>query len=246
MKVSYKDLIISPKDTRTVAISGCTDRIKPKYFDGDIASLEYPNLNVSIGQIFPVGKRKYKVNSIARRLVGSKIVYELSTGPITKSTLFVFPMLGGDKSLYMYDSLFVNCFISTSKYKNCVSLLYRFSGDTAFLKFESTLSTFDGFIESSDPSPEYVLFTFSVPSKYLKDYTHFVNGKYSKFSSAYKKQILDFHEFNKNGELAQILYKTNERKLRLEEQLGVKLPFTAELYSIIDAEEETFDPDDYI
>ena len=246
MKVSYKDLIISPKDSRTVTFSGATDAITPHYFDGEIVSLDTKTFSVSIGQVFPVGKRKYKISSISRKLIGSKLIYELSTGPLTKSTMFVLPMFKGDKSLYMYDSLFVNCFIRTVKHKKCIALLYRFSGATTFLKFEDALSKFDGFIESSDPSPEYVLFTFEVPKEYATDYDHFVNSRYSKMSPTYKSKILSFHEFSQNGDLAQILYKTNERKLRLEHQLDVKLPEGAELYSAVNLDEETFDSNDYI
>jgi len=245
MKVSYKDLIISPKDSRTLTFSGSTDTIIPRYFNEEIVSLKTKNFEVSVGQVFPVGKQKYKVNTIVRKLVGSKIIYDLSTGPLTAATMFIFPMFKGDKHLYMYDSLFVNCFIGTPKHKKCIALLYRFSGDATFLKFEQALSKFEGFIEASDPSHGYVMFTFKVPEEHLADYNHFVNGKYSKMDPRYKNKILSFHEFGQHGELAQILYKTNERKLRLEKQLGVKLSDDAELHSIIDIDKETFDPSDY-
>jgi len=246
MIVSYKDLIISPKDSRIVSFSGATDAIVPHYFGGEIVSLDTKTFSVAIGQVFPVGKRKYKISRITRKVIGSKLIYELSTGALTKSTMFILPMFKGDKSLYMYDSLFVNCFIRTSKHKRCIALLYRFSGDTTFLKFEAALAKFEGFIESYDPSPEYVLFTFEVPKEHAADYEHFVNSNYSKMSPTYKDKILDFHEFRQDGELAQILYKTNERKLRLEQQLDVKLPRGAELYDSVLIEEETFDANDYI
>ena len=118
--------------------------------------------------------------------------------------------------------------------------------DTTFLKFEAALAKFGGFIDSYDPSPEYVLFTFEVPSQYKHDYTRFCRGEYSKFSPEYKEKILEFHEFSRGGELDQIMHKSKERRERLEAHLGTKLPLDAELYSVLDVESETFNPNDYI
>lgn len=246
MKVSYKDLIISPKDTRTVVVSGATQNAKIGYFNKDIASVEFKNLNVSIGQILLVNRQKYKINSIIKTNSGSNDVYELSTGPLTKSSSFIFPMLKGSKELYMYDSLFVNCFISTPKHKDCIALLYRFSGNSEFLQFESKLATFEGFITSSDPSPEYVLFIFKVPKENLEDYTHFRKGAYSKMSDKYKSDILNFHSMSHRSEIGTILYKDPKRRAQMEELLNVKLPLDAELFSIPTLDIETFDATVYI
>ena len=246
MKVKHKDLITSIKDSRTFVISGATDTITPHYFNGEIVSLKTENYNIVIGQKFAVGRRNYKINIITKKIVNSTITYELSSGKLTKSSLFIFPMLDGNRNLYMFDSLFVNCFIGTEEYKNHIVLLYRFSGDSTFLKFEEALLKFRGFVKTYDPSPEYVIFIFKIPSTQEKNYNCIINGKYSKVDILYKNKILEFHNFTTEGDLAQILFKSKNRKKRLEQQLEIELPKHAELHSIMDLEAETFNPDIYI
>tara|TARA_R110002051_G_scaffold322049_1_gene411471 strand:- start:61 stop:501 length:441 start_codon:yes stop_codon:yes gene_type:complete len=146
----------------------------------------------------------------------------------------------------MYDSLFVNCFIGTEKHKNKIVLLYRFSGDALFLKFEKALKQFRGFIDCYDPSPYFVSFVFKVPEQHKEDYVHFLNGRYSELSHDYKDKLLDFHDFDIDGELAQILYKAPKRRLRLENTLDINLNDNSELYSILNEKDETFDPKVYI
>ena len=82
-------------------------------------------------------KKPFKVNDIVRATVDNTISYVFSTARLTKSSLFLLPMLGGTRRLFMFDKLFVNAFIAAEQYTNCIALLYRFSGDTIFLKFEN-------------------------------------------------------------------------------------------------------------
>ena len=51
---------------------------------------------------------------------------------------------------------------------------------------------------------------------------------------------------NIDGQIGQILFKSEKRKLRLETKLGCQLDDDAELYSIIDPKFETFNPNYYI
>jgi len=246
MKVKHKNLITSIKNPRTFVISGNTDKIKPIIILGEIISLVTDTFSIDIGQIFPVKKRNYKVNSIQSKVVGSTITYEVSSAALNKSSLFVFPMLGGERRLFMFEELFINCFIGTEKHKDHIVLLYRFCGDSTFLKFEQALSQFSTFVESYDPSPEYVVFVFRIPENHIQNFKKFKEGKYSELDIIYKTKILEFHNFNLQGDLAQILFKSENRRLRLEEQLNVKLPVAAELHSIINLEEEIFNPYVYI
>tara|TARA_R110002074_G_scaffold159384_2_gene316706 strand:+ start:802 stop:1542 length:741 start_codon:yes stop_codon:yes gene_type:complete len=246
MKVKHKELITSIKDSRTFIISGATDTITPHYFNGEVVSLKTKDYNIVLGQKFAVGRRNYKINIITKKMVNSAITYELSSDKLTKSSLFILPMLNGNRRLYMFDSLFINCFIGTKEYKNHIVLLYRFSGESTFLKFEEALSQFAGFVKTYDPSPEYVVFVFKIPSTQEKNYNYIINGKYSKIDILYKNKILEFHNFTPEGDLAQILFRSKNRKKRLEEQLGIELPNSAELHSVMDLEAETFNPDIYI
>jgi len=246
MKVKHKQLVISPKNPRSFLISGATDTIKPITIKGKIVSLVTENYSIDVGESFPVGRRMYKVNIIKEQLVNSVKTYEVSTASMTKSSMFVFPMLGGSRRLYLFNELFVNCFIGDQKHKDCIVLLYRFSGNSTFLKFEQALSQFSTFVETYDPSPEFVAFVFKIPTQHEKDFYNFKTGKYSELGGEYKSKLLDFHGFDVHGDLAQIIYRSERRRLRLQQQLGVELPLNAELHSIIDLEDEIFNPDIYI
>ena len=90
------------------------------------------------------------------------------------------------------------------------------------------------------------LFVFRIPKDPIQNFKKFKEGKYSELDITYKTKILEFHNFNLQGDLAQILFKSENRRLRLEEQLNVKLPVAAELHSIINLEEEIFNPYVYI
>ena len=246
MKVKHKQLIFTPRSPRSFTVSGATSTIKPIVKNGEIVSLVSKDWSIHLGMNVPIKRRKYKVNIIKERLVGNTRVYDVSSSILTKSSIFVFPMLGADKTLYMFDQLFVNCFIGDDKHKDSIVLLYRFSGDSTFLKFEEALKKFSTFVESYDPSPEYVVFVFRVPQQHQKDFNKFKLGKYSELSGEYKSQLLDFHKFNVHGELASILYRTESKRLRMQQQLNVKIPVNAELHSIIDINQETFNKNDYI
>ena len=93
---------------------------------------------------------------------------------------------------------------------------------------------------------KYVIFIFKVPTTQRKNYNHIINGEYSKVDVLYKNKILEFHNFTTEGDLEQILFRSKNRRQRLEKQLGVKLPEFAELHSIMDLEDETFNSDTYI
>lgn len=246
MKVQSKKASLIPKNSRTFCITPGYEATTPIYIDGSIMVLDTGEYTITCGDTVTVQRKPYKVNKIEKMVIGKRIVYHLSVADLNKSTMFIFPMLGGHRNLFLFDTLFVNCFIGADKYENNIILLYRFSGTGAFLKFEQELKKSEGYIDCFDPSPYFVAFVFEIPEIYKDDYVCFLNGEYSKFNSAYKNNILDFHGFDINGELAQILYKAEKRRTKLQETLGIKLEPDAELYSIMDEEEEIFKAEIYI
>ena len=155
-------------------------------------------------------------------------------------------MLGGERRLFFYDNLLINCFIGLPNHEGCIALLYRWSGDPLFLKFENALKQFRNYLDSYDVSETLIMFIFDVPIKHIKNYKYFITGKYSKFSSNYKTKILKFHGLDINSQLAQIIHKNEKRKKRLENTLNVTLDSNAELYSILDEKQEIFDPNYYL
>lgn len=244
MGIKCKQYLFVQKDARSFIITGNIEDIDPIKLGDKIIALNFANHSLTVGDTTPVSNVPYKINSISLNNKGDS--YELSSAKLNKSSLFILPMLGGTRKLFMFDSLFVNAFININDYKNCICLVYRFSGDPLFLKFEQALKQFRTFKDTFDPSPHFVAFVFDVPTKYEEDYDKFIAGKYSKLTPQFKTRIMDFHSFNIYGEMAQILFQDEKRRKRLSEELGVELDEDSELYSIIDIEEETFNPKIYI
>jgi hypothetical protein len=247
MPVKCEKAILNPTDARTIKITGGTKTIVSHKYKDKIVSLEFPDGTViSLEQTITVKKRPYKVNIIKKTFVGNTLVYELSVAEKTKSTLFALPMLGGERRLFFYDNLLINCFIGTPDHEGCIALLYRWSGDPLFLKFENALKQFGNYLDSYDVSETLIMFVFDIPTKHIENYKSFISGKYSEFNSAYKTKILKFHGMDINSQLAQIMYKSEKRKKRLETTLNVTLDENAELYSILDKKQEIFDPNYYL
>ena len=89
------------------------------------------------------------------------------------------------------------------------------------------------------------MFVFDIPKRHIRNYKKFIEGKYSRFSKAYKVDILEFHDADIKDEIGQILFLNSKRRKALEKRLGVYLPETSELLSIIDTGKETYSPEIY-
>jgi len=246
MGVKCDKYFLVERDPRAFTVVGSASNIIVHEIGGRIISVSLPDMSITRGDIITVDKKPFKVNDIDRSIVNNDISYAFSTARLTKSSLFLLPMLGGTRRLFMYNKLFVNAFIAAEKHEDCIALLYRFSGDTIFLKFEQALKKFNSFRDTFDPSPYFVMFIFNVPDSYRNEYDLYMGGKYSKFSPEFKSRIMEFHGFNIHGEMAQILFQDEKRRLRLQEELDAEIEPGSELLSIIDVKEETFNPKIYI
>ena len=156
-----------------------------------------------------------------------------------KSSEFLLPMLGGNRTLLMYDSLLQNCYAGTNEDKNCIVLVYKYSDSLLFNKFEKAIIRLRNFKRAFD-TEKYTVFVFTVPEYYKDDYDKFINGKYSKCSMEYKLQILSFHEEEIEDRLGQILFKSSALRDKLEYELDAVLPKNSELYSKLNIQDETF------
>lgn len=253
MVTQCDNLIYTPVNALTFKITGNTECLKPVYA-GDtkkIIALDGPdNILLDLGLTVLVKKLKYKVNIIERipnevLSITNKVEYHISIAKRTKASTFLMPMLPGSKKLYFWNKLFMNCFIATDEDQDCIALLFRWSSDLRFIKFEKLLSTFKMFRRRYDPSPNLVMFIFDIPKGYRRDYRAFRLGKYSKLSREYKIDILDFHDADIQDEVGQILFKSNKRRELLEAKLDAELPEDSELLSILDVKTETYDPKVY-
>ena len=246
MAIKCKELVYTPINALSFRITGGIKTLTPHKINNKIHSLEGPKgLNLSLGLTIEVKKIKYKINIIEEVNVGKTTYYKMSMAKRTKASTFVMPMLSGNKDLYFWNRLFINCFIATEEDENCIALLYRWSSDPLFIKFEKALSKFSIFRRRYDPSPNYVMFVFNIPKKHLRNYKRFLKGEYSKLSSKYKKDLLDFHNASAIDELGQILYRDPKRHKALEYKLDIEIPEDSELLSIIDIKNETYNSEIY-
>lgn len=202
-------------------------------------------IEIKLGDTIKVSpKFPHRVNHIHRGKIDDRVVcYDLLSSKTTTSSTFITPFLGVAKDLMLWDTLFINAYINAFEYNNCIALLYRFSGDPLFLKFESALCSFRTFVKKYDPDSYHVLFIFDVPQSAKKSYDSFVAGRYSEIDDLWKMKILDFHGYDRYGQTGQILYKDPELKERIESKLDVSLDDSSELHSTPDIEAETYSPD---
>jgi len=242
MAVKCSNLIYTPSTSLAFTITGATKSLIPHSSDNLIHSVEGPGgLHIQTGLTLEVKKVMYKINFIEHRVVNGRTIYTLSTAKPTRASTFITPMIGEKKEEFFWDRLFMNCFISTEQDGYCIALLFRWSGDPLFLKFESSLSKMKNFKRMYDPSTNTVMFIFNIDPSNAKDYNCFITGKYSEMSTTYKRRILDFHGIGRHSEVGQILYKAPERRKSLSKMLGIPLDANSELLSIINEETESFD-----
>jgi hypothetical protein len=198
---------------------------------------------IDIGQTVKYkGNIPYKINIIKELTNG----YELIVAHKSKASLFLLPILGTRHDDFFYHTLFCNAYITLKDGTNCLALLYRFSGKADFLRFEQRLRQLSTFKRMIDPSPYFTLFVFDIPTEYLEDYQNFCLGKYSELSATLKDKIFKFHQADANSVLGQILYKSEKRRLRMQESLGIEISKDAELLSVPNLKQEEYRKEIYI
>ena len=248
MGVKCKEVIFNPVAPLYFIISGGTLSIKPQYDkNGDIVSLSMPNnYFITVGDKIRIKDEPYKVNVIKQVKQDNVISYHLKIAERTKSSIFVLPMLSGNRNLFLYDAHLVNAFVKFQDIEDHLILLYRWSSDPLFAKFDLALKKFPTFVKAVDVDPCYTIYIFSIPEKHMENFKLFKDGKYSLLSDEYKLKILDFHHMSADSALAKILFKSYERKRELEKRLDAKLPADSELLSVMELETETLDLNYYL
>jgi len=246
MAIKCKDLSYTPVNALTVRVSGGTSSVIPHKVDNKIISLEGADgVFVSVGSIPEFKKFKYKINIIEKVLQNNILYYDLSTAKRNKSSTFILPMLGGERKLFFWNKLFMNAFVGIEDKKDCIVLLYKFSMDSLFLKFEKALQKFRSFSEKIDVDPYHVLFIFNVPKEHKKNYKKLKEGKYSELTDSYKFNILEFHNLDMSDQVAHVLWKSEKRREAMETKLAAEIDIDSELLTPIDFNKEIYDLETY-
>lgn len=175
-----------------------------------------------------------------------------------KSKTYLLPLLS---ELIEFDSRFIDClentfmYVDTNDYKDHLLILHDYAFEhPEFAAYESKLVENELYVDSIDVGNK-VLFIFKFPEEYLHEYKCLEEGRYSNYGLDAKELILKFWNtiFSKDIgavpillKIKQILFKDNKLKIQLEKELSsprheVKIDDDAELGSIIDKENETFE-----
>jgi len=256
MTVTGNSISFQPLNASTVRIIGGPDEIIPHFKDGKIISLELPTkseitekLNtraIAVGETFKIKSVPYKINSIKESISEEEeLCYDLIMADRTKTSLFILPMLGGNRRLLFYDSLLINAYLETKGKEDYIVLLYRKSRKKVFTEFLDLVQELRSFESIEAPNPHCYVIKFTFPLKHQQNLKMFKTGKYSKFKDEYKLDILDFHRYDIDGRMGQILFKSSERRRELEEKLDAILPKDSELYSIMNKENEQLNLENY-
>jgi hypothetical protein len=238
-------------NARTVRLSGDIKQFKPIYEEDDIVTLEGEEMSYSVGQVIrPKARTPYKINVIQKLTAGGNQNlpaqgYDFSIARTNLSSIFAAPLLGGNRELFLWDKYFINAFVETKDDKNVIAMLYRFSGDVLFLKFEAALCAFRTFKYKVDTDSHHVLFVFEVPETSQSSYEKLMASEYSKIDDFLKLKILDYHGFSMDGQTARVLFKSEILRRELEEKLDCTIPEANELHSALDMTQERFNPEYY-
>jgi len=247
MAIKCTELVYTALNALAVRISGGAASLIPHKLNDRIISLESPDdgICVTIGSITEIKKFKYKINNIKQVVKNNVMYYDLSTAKRTKSSTFIVPMLGGERRLFFWNKLFMNAFIGVEDKKDCIVLLYKFSIDPLFLKFEKAVKKFRSFSERIDVDPYHVLFIFNIPKEHIKNYKKLKQGKYSEMDENYKFQILEFHDLSMQDQVAHVLWKSEKRRKAMEKKLDAEIDPNSELLTAIDFDKEIYDLETY-
>jgi hypothetical protein len=183
-------------------------------------------------------------------------------GDINKSLRFVSPILGldmeGNRTNKFYKDFFqnpnkpelnnfLNCFIGDDvvNIEDKILLLYKFSGDREFLKFEDQIQEHPLYDGTYDPDKTHVMFVFNIPDKAKADFELIKEGKYSQISKWYLDLCISFFEHEDavtegRSTVYNIVTKQEKVYLALEKEFSIKIPRTSEACSKMYREEEYY------
>lgn len=160
-----------------------------------------------------------------------------------KSYIFLPPMLELDP-VFMQLHLLLNTYLINEdlpNIKNSLFLHYEYQDlEGSFARLENNLKGSPHFRGSYDPDKYTTMFYFHIPEIFYMDYLIFLNSKYSQLSEEVKKKILKFYSLGRNSQVYKVLYRDEQRRRELEEELDVILPEDAEIASAVDFTKETY------
>lgn len=214
-----------------------------QYQDGEICKIDYPSFKVELNEIITINNEKFKVNCIKLKKTSHFNKLFLYFSVLSRSSNFILPFIVKSRKDISFDKYLINCYVGNeleNDYGKFIYIQLRYKPTLELENIEKMLIENENFISSKNTDKQYTLYKFKIPEEFKNDYKLLLEGKYSKISDEAKLRILYFHNSDKNSKIFQILHKSKELKLFLENEFQEKLPDNAELHGIMIPEEETF------
>ena len=228
---------ITIKDPTCVSIR-VDDTAEEVLKDDKVVQINHAGMEFALGQVIPVRDGLFRIESIQKK---GDYLYNLFSMQTTDSAIFLTPMLFKTRAVLKWNTYFMNVFVWMEGMNSPrLYLLLRKGYTDSFDKLDKFVKDHENFIDRLEVDDFSYMYIFDVPDEYQEDFLSYIKGMYSKLSEKLKVKILDFHSMKKNHEIYGILYKSDKRRDKVEERLGLKLPENAELYHIIDEERETY------
>lgn len=166
---------------------------------------------------------------------------------VNKSKTYLLPLFIKELNL-KFEEKIVNTYLFLDNYKteeDLFIILYNYDGSDEFAEYEYQMQNSEHFVTQVGVGNKE-LYVFKIPSKIRWEYDAYKAGAYSAFRDD-KKRIILSYVANKVGRINQtyqdvkdVLFKSLERRKRMEKNLAIKLPPNCELSSIYIKEKETF------
>jgi hypothetical protein len=166
----------------------------------------------------------------------------------SQSKTYLLPLLAQHVDIE-FSYLLLNCFIKFNKHMDDIQyplgVLYELEDTTAFAEYNEYLINNPLFVRSFIINENNKLYVFKFPDEFLSEYKLFKEGKYSKFNSEAKKQIIAYSIETYRYpplimDITGVLWKHKSRREKIESELGMRLPEDSELASKIVYDKETF------
>jgi len=203
-------VIITEENPRTIHVSPAHADYEVLDSEGNIESINYGGeYKIHKNKTINLNKTKYKLTNIKKiKATANKPAYYklITNNGLTKTFNFIMPLLGDNRAFFKFSTQFVNAFIGYEPYGDygdSIYLLYRFSGQLDYIKFEEQLMEHPWYKATVDVDKYQVLYQFDIPEEHKKDVNLLITGKYSSVSVSTKYRILRFNNSRETSTLVQ-------------------------------------------
>ena len=121
-------------------------------------------------------------------------------------------------------------------------LRYEYSGKKEFTEYEKELESNEYYKLTIDINKKEVLYVFNIPDDLYSTVDLFISGKYSSLPD--KEFLINFliknFDLKIEDKIIKIINRDLELKIKIEEELNIKIPEGVDLSSVPDLDDENF------